>query len=231
MKIIKLVLLRHGESLWNQENRFTGWTDIDLSNKGHIEAKDAANILKKEGFVFDFGYTSMLKRAIHTLWYILDELDQTWLPVEKSWHLNERHYGALQGLNKIETIKKYGQEQVEQWRRSFSMFPPKITKSDNRFPGYDLKYASLQPEQLPLSESLESTFNRVVPYWKNNILPLVKRGNKVVIVAHGNSLRALIKYLDNINDKEIMKINIPTANPIIYEFATNFKIIKRYYLK
>ncbi|MXP51048.1 2,3-diphosphoglycerate-dependent phosphoglycerate mutase [Pantoea sp. SoEX] len=230
MKSTKLVLLRHGESQWNQENRFTGWIDIDLSYQGRIEAKEAANILKNQGFLFDFAYTSMLKRAIHTLWYIMDELDQTWLPVEKSWYLNERHYGALQGLNKIETAKKYGEEQVKQWRRSFTIFPPKIKNYDCKFSGYDRKYSFLKPEQLPLSESLQTTVNRVVPYWEKNILPLIRKGSKVIIVAHGNSLRALIKYLDNINEKDILNINIPTAKPLIYEFGNNDSIINKYYI-
>ncbi|PPI88063.1 2,3-diphosphoglycerate-dependent phosphoglycerate mutase [Candidatus Pantoea edessiphila] len=230
-KIVKLVLLRHGESQWNMKNRFTGWTDIDLSARGRIEAKKASNTLKKAGFLFDFAYTSMLKRAIHTLWYVLDQLDQVWIPVYKSWCLNERHYGALQGLNKKETINKYGEEQVNQWRRSFEIFPPKITPSDYRFPGHDFRYSFLKYEQLPLSESLESTVNRVIPYWNKNIFPLIKQGNKLIIVAHGNSLRALIMNLDNINEKDIMKINIPTGKPLIYEFKNDLKISKRYYLK
>ncbi|PPI88733.1 2,3-diphosphoglycerate-dependent phosphoglycerate mutase [Candidatus Pantoea edessiphila] len=231
MNLNKLVLLRHGESKWNKENRFTGWEDVELSNQGHDEANKAAKLLKKEGFLFDFSYTSMLKRAIHTLWHVLYQLDQTWIPVEKSWCLNERHYGALQGLNKTDAINKYGEEQVKQWRRSFSTFPPKITIDDKRFPGHDYRYSLLKFEQLPLTESLESTLNRVVPYWNTNILPLVKKGNRVIIVAHGNSLRALVKYLNNISKKKIEDINIPTGKPLVYEFLNNFKISKNYYLE
>ncbi|PPI86886.1 2,3-diphosphoglycerate-dependent phosphoglycerate mutase [Candidatus Pantoea edessiphila] len=232
MNLIKLVLLRHGESEWNKENRFTGWEDIDLSSKGHAEAKQAADILKKKGFLFDIAYTSMLKRSIHTLWHILDKLDQVWLPVEKTWCLNERHYGALQGLNKVETANKYGSKQVEKWRRAFTVFPPKIEINDRRFPGYDIKYAFLTPEQLPVAESLESTFNRVIPYWHTNILPKIKKGNKVIIVAHGNSLRALLKHLDNISEEKIVELNIPTGKPLIYEFefTNDLKILKNYYL-
>lgn len=230
MAVTKLVLVRHGESQWNQENRFTGWYDVDLSDKGRTEAKAAGQLLKKEGFTFDFAYTSVLKRAIHTLWNVLDELDQVWLPVEKSWRLNERHYGALQGLDKAETAAKYGDEQVKQWRRGFTVTPPELDRADERFPGHDPRYASLSAEQLPTTESLALTIERVIPFWNESILPRIKSGEKVIVAAHGNSLRALVKYLDNMSEDEILELNIPTGVPLVYEFDENFKPIKHYYL-
>ncbi|HCT1989840.1 TPA: 2,3-diphosphoglycerate-dependent phosphoglycerate mutase [Proteus mirabilis] len=230
MAVTKLVLVRHGESVWNKENRFTGWTDVELSDKGRNEAQEAGKLLKAEGFTFDYAYTSVLKRAIHTLWNILDEVDQQWLPVEKSWKLNERHYGALQGLNKAETAEKYGDEQVKQWRRGFAVTPPELTKDDDRFPDKDPRYASLTEAELPLTESLALTIDRVTPYWEEVIKPRVASGDKVIIAAHGNSLRALVKYLDNMSEEEILELNIPTAVPLVYEFDENMKPIKRYYL-
>ncbi|MXP67522.1 2,3-diphosphoglycerate-dependent phosphoglycerate mutase [Pantoea sp. Aalb] len=226
----KLVLIRHGESQWNKENRFTGWHDIDLSDNGKNEAKLAGLILNEHGFTFDYAYTSMLKRAIHTLWKVLDELNQSWLSVEKTWHLNERHYGALQGLNKNETIAKYGKEQVKKWRRGFINKPPALNRTDERFPGHDIRYQSLDYDQLPTTESLALTIERVIPFWKNNILPRIKKGNKIIIVAHGNSLRALIKYLDNIDDNKIIELNIPNGIPLIYELNYDSKPIRHYYL-
>lgn len=230
MAFTKLVLVRHGESQWNNENRFTGWYDIDLSDKGRAEAKAAGNLLKDKNFSFDFAYTSVLKRAIHTLWYILDELDQAWIPSEKSWKLNERHYGALQGLNKAETADKYGDEQVKQWRRGFSVPPPELTKEDERYPGYDPRYNALTEQELPLTESLALTIDRIIPYWNGEILPRIKSGARVIVAAHGNSLRALVKYLDNLSEDEILELNIPTGVPLVYEFDDNFKPNKRYYL-
>ena len=204
----KLVLLRHGESVWNKENRFTGWTDVDLSEKGLKEAEDAGKVLKKEGYVFDIAFTSVLKRAIRTLWLTLDELDLMWIPVERSWRLNERHYGALQGLNKAETAVKFGEEQVHIWRRSYDVQPPALEKSDPRFPGNDPRYNTLTENELPYTECLKDTVNRFVPYWEQRIAPVVKTGQKVIIAAHGNSLRALVKYLDNISGEEIVGLNI-----------------------
>ena len=230
MAVTKLVLVRHGESQWNNENRFTGWYDVDLSDKGRTEAKAAGQLLKKEGFTFDFAYTSVLKRAIHTLWNILDEVDQVWLPVEKSWRLNERHYGALQGLDKAETANKYGDDQVKQWRRGFAVTPPELDRADERFPGHDARYKSLTDAQLPTTESLALTIDRVLPYWNESILPRMKKGEKVIIAAHGNSLRALVKYLDDMSEEEILELNIPTGVPLVYEFDENFKPIKHYYL-
>ena len=230
MAVTKLVLVRHGESQWNKENRFTGWYDVDLSEKGVSEAKAAGKLLKEEGYSFDFAYTSVLKRAIHTLWNVLDELDQAWLPVEKSWKLNERHYGALQGLDKAETAKKYGDEQVKQWRRGFAVTPPELEKSDERFPGHDPRYAKLKPEELPTTESLALTIERVIPYWTEVIKPRIESGERVIIAAHGNSLRALVKYLDDLGEDEILELNIPTGVPLVYEFDENFKPVKHYYL-
>ncbi|MFB6434761.1 MAG: 2,3-diphosphoglycerate-dependent phosphoglycerate mutase [Candidatus Malihini olakiniferum] len=230
MDLTKLVLVRHGESQWNKENRFTGWYDVDLSDKGRSEARCAGTLLKDKGLYFDFAYTSVLKRAIHTLWYILDELDQSWLPVEKSWKLNERHYGALQGLNKAETAEKYGDEQVKQWRRGFSITPPALNREDRRFPGHDPRYAVLTDDELPQTESLALTIERVVPFWNETILPRIKSGQRIIIVAHGNSLRALMKYLSNIGEYEILELNIPTGIPLLYEFDKNFKPIQYYYL-
>lgn len=230
MAVTKLVLVRHGESEWNKENRFTGWTDVELSEKGRAEAQEAGQLLKKEGFSFDFAYTSVLKRAIHTLWNILDQVNQQWLPVEKSWKLNERHYGALQGLDKAETAAKYGGEQVKLWRRGFAITPPALEKSDERFPGHDPRYAKLAESELPATESLAITIDRVVPYWTDVIKPRVASGEKVIIAAHGNSLRALVKYLDNMSEDEILELNIPTAVPLVYEFDENMKPLRRYYL-
>ncbi|HCM62543.1 MAG TPA: 2,3-diphosphoglycerate-dependent phosphoglycerate mutase [Morganella sp. (in: Bacteria)] len=230
MAVTKLVLVRHGESEWNKENRFTGWTDVELSEKGRAEAQEAGQLLKKEGFSFDFAYTSVLKRAIHTLWSILDQVNQQWLPVEKSWKLNERHYGALQGLDKAETAAKYGDEQVKLWRRGFAITPPALEKSDERFPGHDPRYAALPESELPATESLAITIDRVIPYWTDIIKPRVASGEKVIVAAHGNSLRALVKYLDNMSEDEILELNIPTAVPLVYEFDENMKPIRRYYL-
>ena len=226
----KVVLLRHGESTWNKENRFTGWTDVDLSEKGLQEAKKAGEVLKAEGYKFDIAYTSVLKRAIRTLWITLDELDLMWIPVIRHWRLNERHYGALQGLNKAETAKKFGEEQVKIWRRSYDTQPPALEQNDERFPGKDPRYANLTADELPLTECLKDTVARFVPYWEGTIAPMVKTGKKVLITAHGNSLRALVKYLDNIPDEEIVGLNIPTGIPLVYELDKDMKSLKSYYL-
>lgn len=230
MAPIKLVLIRHGESEWNKENRFTGWTDVDLSDAGRKEAQRAGEALKAAGFCFDFAYTSMLKRAIHTLNHVLDAVDQAWLPVEKNWQLNERHYGALQGLNKTETVEKYGEAQVKEWRRSFDVKPPAITREDSRFPGNDRRYVGLDQADLPLTESLADTIDRVIPYWNQKIKPRVERGEQLIIAAHGNSLRALVKYLDNLDNDQILQLEIPTGSPLIYEFDAQTKPLRRYYL-
>ncbi len=229
--MIKLVLVRHGQSLWNLENRFTGWTDVELSEQGIEEAKEAGKLLREEGYHFDIAYTSLLKRANDTLTYILEELNEKNIPIEYSYRLNERHYGALQGLNKDETRKKYGEEQVKLWRRSADVRPPALTKDDPRYPGNDPKYASLNSDELPLTENLLDTVNRVVPYYEEKIKPALLTGKKVIIVAHGNSLRGLIKYLDGVSDEEIVNIEIPTGNPLIYELDENLTPIKHYYLK
>ena len=226
----KLVLIRHGESEWNKENRFTGWTDVDLSEKGREEAKKAGEVLKKEGYTFDIAFTSVLKRAIRTLNSVLDEMDLVWLPVEKSWRLNERHYGALQGLNKAETAKKYGDEQVLIWRRSYDIQPPALTEEDPRYPGKDQRYADMNRSDIPLTECLKDTVARFLPLWNDTIAPTVKSGKKVIIAAHGNSLRALVKYLDNMSEEEIIKLNIPTGIPLVYELDDDLKPIKHYYL-
>jgi len=226
----KLVLVRHGESTWNKENRFTGWTDVDLSEKGREEAKKAGKVLKADEYDFDLAYTSVLKRAIRTLWYIMDEMDLMWIPVIRNWRLNERHYGALQGLNKAETAVKHGEEQVKIWRRSYDIQPPALEESDERFPGRDPKYRSLSDEELPRTECLKDTVARFLPLWKNEISTEIKSGKKVLIVAHGNSLRALVKYLDNIPDDEIVGLNIPTGIPLVYELNDDLKPIKHYYL-
>ena len=218
-----MVLLRHGESLWNKDNKFTGWTDVDLSENGVEEAKQAGKMLASEGYTFDVAYTSVLKRAIKTLWHVLDEMDLLWIPVVKNWHLNERHYGALQGLNKSETAEKCGEDQMMIWRRSFDVKPPKLSPDDERFPGNELKYSSLEKKELPLAESLKDTILRFMPYWEKAILPDVKSGKNVIIVAHGNSLRALVKHLDGISDEEIVSLNIPTGIPLIYELDDNAK--------
>ena len=226
----KLVLVRHGESEWNKLNLFTGWTDVDLSEKGHEEAKAAGKLLKAEGYDFDVCYTSYLKRAIHTLNHILDEMDRVWLPVIKTWKLNERHYGALQGLNKSETAEKYGEEKVKIWRRSFDVKPPELDVADERNPANQAIYASVDPKLLPLTESLETTIERVIPYYEEVIKKDMKAGKRVIIAAHGNSLRALVKYLDNMSKEEILGVNIPTGVPLVYEFDDDFKVIRKYYL-
>jgi 2,3-bisphosphoglycerate-dependent phosphoglycerate mutase len=230
--MVKLVLLRHGESTWNKENRFTGWTDVDLSETGIQEAHQAGKLLKAEGYEFDYALTSVLKRAIRTLWITLDELDLLWLPVEKAWQLNERHYGALQGLNKAETAEKYGKEQVHLWRRSYSVPPPALEWEDERHPHLERRYAGLTREQLPDCESLELTLKRVMPYWESTIMPYMKMGRKLLIAAHGNSLRALVKHLDHVSDEEITELNIPTGIPLVYELDENkgFTAIRHYYL-
>ncbi len=226
----KLVLLRHGESTWNKENRFTGWTDVDLSEKGMAEAKKAGELLKAEGFTFDVAYTSVLKRAIRTLWIALDEMDLMWIPVHNSWRLNERHYGGLQGLNKAETAAKFGDEQVLIWRRSYDIPPPPLTPDDPRYPGDDPRYRDLDPRDIPLTECLKDTVARFMPYWHETIAPTVRSGRRVVIAAHGNSLRALVKYLDNVTDEEIVGLNIPTGVPLVYELDPDLKPITSYYL-
>jgi 2,3-bisphosphoglycerate-dependent phosphoglycerate mutase len=230
MSNIKLVLLRHGESVWNKENRFTGWTDVDLSPKGIEEAKEAGRTLKKDGYTFDIAFTSVLKRAIRTLWITLDGMDLMWIPVYRSWRLNERHYGALQGLNKSETAKKFGDEQVLIWRRSYDIQPKALEKSDPRYPGNDPRYKDITEKDIPLTECLKDTVARFLPYWHDIIAPSIKSGKKVMIAAHGNSLRALVKYLDNISDEEIVKLNIPTGMPLVYELQPDLTPVKHYYL-
>lgn len=227
---MKLVLVRHGESEWNKKNLFTGWTDVDLSDKGREEAQNAGKLLKAEGYDFDLCYTSRLKRAIHTLNAILDEMDRTWLPVVKTWKLNERHYGALQGLNKADTAEKYGEEQVKIWRRSFDVKPPALKPDDPRAASNLAMYRDVDPKELPLAESLETTIERVVPYFESEIKPQMQAGKRVIIAAHGNSLRALVKYFDNISKDDIVGVNIPTGVPLVYEFDENFKAVKHYYL-
>ena len=226
----KLILLRHGESQWNKTNQFTGWTDVDLSEKGVQEANEAGLYLKKEGYTFDIAYTSVLKRSIRTLWIVLDVMDLMWIPVEKNWRLNERHYGALQGLNKAETAKKFGEDQVLIWRRSFDIPPPKLKKTDDRYPGKDKRYQGLNKNDIPLTECLKDTVERFLPFWLETIAPSIRKGKKVLIVAHGNSLRALVKYLDNVSDEQIVKLNIPTGMPLVYELNDLLKPIKSYYL-
>ncbi len=228
--MIKLVLVRHGESTWNKENRFTGWTDVDLSDTGRTEAREAGVVLKREGYVFDVAYTSLLKRAIRTLWSILDEMDLMWIPVHRTWRLNERHYGALQGLNKAETAAKFGEDQVKVWRRSYDVPPPALEPSDERYPGRDPRYKSLTPAELPKTECLKDTVARFLPLWKESISSDVRAGKKVLIAAHGNSLRALVKYLDDISDADITELNIPTGMPLVYELDDRLKPIKKYYL-
>ncbi|HJV35788.1 2,3-diphosphoglycerate-dependent phosphoglycerate mutase [Geomonas sp.] len=226
----KLVLLRHGESEWNRENRFTGWTDVPLSEKGVEEAMNAGKLLAGEGYVFDVAFTSVLRRAIKTLWLALEEMDQMWIPIHNSWRLNERHYGALQGLNKAETAERHGMEQVQLWRRSYDIPPPALTLDDPRYPGGDPRYARLTPDQLPLAESLKDTVARFLPYWHGTIAPAVMEGNRVVIAAHGNSLRALVKHLDNMTDEAIVGLNIPTGIPLVYELDESLRPLKSYYL-
>jgi len=224
------VLIRHGESVWNLENKFTGWTDVALTEKGIKEAHSAAAWLKKEGFIFDVAYTSVLKRAISTLWILLEDMDLMWIPVCRTWRLNERHYGALQGLNKLETVEKYGDEQVLKWRRSYDIRPPALTEEDNRYPGNDVRYKKLSKENIPLAECLEDTVDRFLPFWRETIVSSLEKGERVIIAAHGNSLRALVKHLDNISNEEILKLNIPTGIPLVYELSDELKPIKHYYL-
>ena len=226
----KLVLLRHGQSQWNLENRFTGWTDVDLTDQGREEAKAAGRVLKEKGFVFDNAHTSVLKRAIRTLWIALDELDQMWLPVRRDWRLNERHYGALQGLNKSETAEKHGEEQVLIWRRSYDIPPPALAEDNEHYPGHDPRYANLTSEELPLTECLKDTVERFLPYWHEAIVPEIKEGQRVIIAAHGNSLRALVQYLDGLSEEAVLKLNIPTGMPLVYELDDDLKPIKNYYL-
>ncbi len=226
----KVVLIRHGESDWNKQNRFTGWTDVDLSEKGLQEAHEAGRVLKEGGFVFDVAFTSVLKRAIRTLWTVLDEMDLMWIPIQNSWRLNERHYGALQGLNKSETAEKFGEDQVKIWRRSYDIRPPELEKTDPRFPGLDPRYATLSSAELPTTECLKDTVARFLPYWHETIAPEIKRGQRVVIAAHGNSLRALVKYLDNVSEEDIINLHIPTGIPLVYELDEDLRPIKHYYL-
>lgn len=226
----KLVLLRHGESTWNKENRFTGWTDVDLSDKGVAEAREAGRLMKEGGYVFDVAFTSVLKRAIKTLYRALDEMDQLWIPVTKHWRLNERHYGALQGLDKAETAAKHGEAQVKIWRRSYDIPPPPLAADDERNPGRDRRYAGLDKKDVPLSESLKDTVDRFLPYWHEAIAPVVKSGKQVIVAAHGNSLRALVKYLDGVSDQDIVELNIPTGIPLVYELDDDLSALRHYYL-
>jgi 2,3-bisphosphoglycerate-dependent phosphoglycerate mutase len=226
----KLVFVRHGQSTWNLENRFTGWTDVDLTDLGRAEAAEAGKLLKEGGYNFDIAYTSVLKRAIKTLGIIQDEMDLNWLPVVRAWQLNERHYGSLQGLNKAETAKEYGEEQVKIWRRSYDVPPPALELTDERHPKFDRRYASLTPEQMPATESLKITLDRVLPYWHSTLAPDIKSGRGVMIVAHGNSIRAMVKYLDDMSEADILELNIPTGLPLVYELDENLKPITKYYL-
>ncbi|MDA8444879.1 2,3-diphosphoglycerate-dependent phosphoglycerate mutase [Paracidovorax valerianellae] len=226
----QLVLIRHGESTWNLENRFTGWTDVDLTPTGVEQAKSAGRLLKAEGYEFDLAYTSMLKRATRTLWHTLDEMDRTWLPVHHSWRLNERHYGALQGLNKADMAKQYGDAQVLVWRRSYDTPPPALEATDPRSERGDLRYASLAPEQIPLTECLKDTVERVLPFWNESMAPAIRAGKRIVVAAHGNSIRALIKYLDGISDDDIVGVNIPNGIPLVYELDADLKPLRHYYL-
>jgi 2,3-bisphosphoglycerate-dependent phosphoglycerate mutase len=226
----KIVLLRHGESLWNRENRFTGWTDVDLTEKGVEEARQAGKLLRESGFDFDVAFTSVLKRAIRTLWIVMDEMDRMWVPVHRSWRLNERMYGALQGLDKAKTAERYGDEQVLIWRRSYDTPPPTLEPGDDRDPAKDPRYAAMSPDQIPLSESLKDTIDRFMPYWHETVAPLTTAGKRVLIVAHGNSLRGLVKHLDNISESEILQLNIPTGIPLVYELDDTLKPIRHTYL-
>ena len=225
-----LVLIRHGESDWNRENRFTGWADVDLSAKGVEEARDGGRVLKAEGFTFDVAFTSVLKRAIRTCWLVMDEMDLLWVPVHRAWQLNERHYGALQGLNKAETAEKFGEAQVKIWRRSYDIPPPPLEPGDERYPGNDRRYASLSKEELPLTECLKDTVARFLPYWHSTIAPEIQAGKRVLIAAHGNSLRALVKYLDNVGEAEIVELNIPTGMPLVCELDDDLRPLRSYYL-
>ena len=226
----KVVLLRHGQSTWNQENRFTGWTDVDLTEQGLAEAREGGRLMKEAGLAFDVAYTSVLTRAIKTLHFALDEMQQLWIPVIKDWRLNERHYGALQGLNKAETAAKHGEDQVKIWRRSYDIPPPPLSKDDERYSGRDPRYAKLKPEEIPASESLKDTVTRFLPYWHETIAPAIASGQRVLIAAHGNSLRALVKYLDNVSDTDIVELNIPTGIPLVYELDDRLKPIRHHYL-
>ncbi len=226
----KLVLVRHGQSAWNLENRFTGWTDVDLTGQGSQEAHTGGQLLREKGFTFDIAYTSVLKRAIRTLNIIQEEMDLEWIPVVRAWQLNERHYGALQGLNKAETAGKFGEEQVKIWRRSYDVPPPALELTDERHPRFDPRYADLTPAQLPATESLKITLERVLPYWHSTLAPMIQSGERVLVAAHGNSIRAMVKYLDNISDKEITELNIPTGIPLVYELDADLKPVTHYYL-
>jgi 2,3-bisphosphoglycerate-dependent phosphoglycerate mutase len=226
----KIVFVRHGQSSWNLENRFTGWTDVDLTEQGRREAQMGGELLKEKGFTFDIAYTSVLKRAIRTLNIIQEELDLDWIPVIRAWQLNERHYGSLQGLNKAEMARKFGEEQVQIWRRSYDVPPPALDWDDERHPRFDRRYADLNPDQLPATESLKITLERVLPYWHNTLAPMIQSGKRVLVVAHGNSIRATVKYLDNISNQEITGLNIPTGIPLVYELDKNLKSLKHYYL-
>ena len=226
----KLVLIRHGESLWNLENRFTGWTDVELTATGVAQAKQAGLTLKNHGFDFDLGYTSMLRRAIHTLWHALDSMERSWLPLAHHWRLNERHYGALQGLNKTETTEKYGEAQVLAWRRSYDVPPPALTADDARCERHDLRYAKLQPDQVPLTECLKDTIARVMPFWNDSLAPAIRSGKRVLVSAHGNSIRAMVKYLDGVSDQDIVGLNIPNGIPLVYELDENLRPLNHYYL-
>ncbi len=225
-----LVLVRHGQSTWNLENRFTGWTDVGLTDQGVAEAHAAGRVLKEGGYVFDIAYTSVLRRAIQTLWIVLEEMQLEWIPVLNAWQLNERHYGALQGLNKAETAQKFGEAQVKIWRRSYDVPPPALDINDERHPRFDPRYASLTADQLPATESLKITLERVLPYWHSTLAPMIKTGKRVLISAHGNSMRAMVKYLDNVSDQEIPELNIPTGIPLVYELGDDLKPVKHYYL-
>jgi 2,3-bisphosphoglycerate-dependent phosphoglycerate mutase len=227
---MKLVLLRHGESIWNLEDKFTGWTDVDLSDKGVAEAKEAGRMLKKRSYLFDVAFTSVLKRAIRTLWLVLDEMDLMWIPVYRSWRLNERHYGALQGMNKAEMAAKVGEEQVHTWRRSYDVRPPALDRTDRRYPGNDPRYGELDEKDLPLTESLKDTIGRFMPYWHEVLAPALKSGRHAIVSAHGNSLRAMVKYLDDISDDEISNVNIPTGIPLVYELDEALRPLRHYYL-
>jgi 2,3-bisphosphoglycerate-dependent phosphoglycerate mutase len=226
----KIVLLRHGESVWNKENRFTGWTDVDLSEQGLKEAREAGRLLRESGFVFDVAFTSVLKRAIRTLWIALDEMDRMWIPVHNSWRLNERHYGALQGLNKADTAARFGDEQILVWRRSYDVPPPALELEDERWPGRDPRYQDLSPKDLPATECLKDTVARFLPHWNGTIAPAVKAGKRVIVAAHGNSIRALVKYLDDVSEEDIVGLNIPTGTPLVYELDADLKPLKHYYL-
>jgi 2,3-bisphosphoglycerate-dependent phosphoglycerate mutase len=226
----KLVLVRHGQSTWNLENRFTGWTDVGLTDLGKEEALEAGRLLREGGYVFDVAYTSVLRRAIQTLWIVLQEMNLEWIPVMKAWQLNERHYGSLQGLNKAEMAEKFGEAQVKIWRRSYDVPPPALELDDERHPRFDARYASLTPDELPATESLKITLERVLPYWHSTLAPVIKSGQRVIVAAHGNSIRALVKYLDDISEAEITELNIPTGLPLVYEFDEELKPIKHYYL-